>query len=388
MLITYVVNSNLLRNSSCSNMGSISNDNLNGEITQTQRTIESRYVNKLLPQVLDAIAAEDPNHIIGFIADPGTMPNLTFSSLSSLQMANAVNFTSHWLRDILDKDPYETISFVGLQDYRYWIMTLAAMKTGHPLLLASPRNAISNTASLLNAANCDVVFYTGRGSPLESHVKALQNAVSGLKVYEVPSLEQMIAVKSGPYPYNKTYEQGKKDTVLFLHTSGSTGDPKPIRFNNAVLARVTADGIAPVPAGRVLAGTNLARKKGVSYMGAPLFHISGVLTMAITLCRMNTLVLGPVDQPLSGEVGCAIVRSMKLNAINGVPFIHEVIFGTYGEELKDRLVDLDHVNSFGGKYFLTSLKTVLTQMQGHYLTHQGSGVRTTSQIPRSGKATA
>jgi acyl-coenzyme A synthetase/AMP-(fatty) acid ligase len=126
-------------------------------------------------------------------------------------------------------------------------MILAAIKTGHPLLLASPGNAIVNTTSLLKAANCDVVFYSGPGSPLEVHVKALQNTNPGKRTYEVPSLEQMIAVKSGPYPYNKTYEQAKQDTVLFLHTSGSTGDSKPIRINNAFLARVDADVLVPVP---------------------------------------------------------------------------------------------------------------------------------------------
>ncbi|KAE9381963.1 acetyl-CoA synthetase-like protein [Stipitochalara longipes BDJ] len=329
-------------------MGSLSNDDLELGVPHPQQTEESSHVNQLLPQVLDKIAAEDPDHPIGIIANPGTMPNLTFSSLSSSQMADAVNFTSHWLRDLLDKDPYETISFIGLQDYRYWIMTLAAIKTGHPLLLASPRNAIVNNASLLHAANCDVVFYSGRGSPLEAHVKALQNMISGLKTYEIPNLEQMIAVKPSHYPYNKTYEQAKKDTILFLHTSGSTGNPKPIRINNAFLARMTADELAPVPAGRVLAATTLARKKGVSYMGAPFFHISGVCTMAISLCRMNTNVVGPVDQILSGDVACAIVRNIKLNAINAVPFIHDAIFGVHGEELKDRLIQLDHINSFGG----------------------------------------
>ena len=367
-------------------MGSVTNDSF--QWARPQRSKESNHVNKLLPQVLDTIATEDPDHIIGFIANPGTMPNLTFSSLSSSQMANAVNFTSYWLRSLLDKDPYATISFVGLQDYRYWIMILAAIKTGHPLLLASPRNAVVNSASLLHAANCNAIFYTGRGSPLEAHVKAVQSAVSGLKIYEVPSLEQMIAVTSGPYPYNKTYEQAKKDTVLFLHTSGSTGDPKPIRLNNAFLARMCADELAPVPPGRVLAGSNLARKKGLSYMGAPLFHSSGICALAVVLGVMNTLVLGPVDQPLSGEVACAIVRSLKLNAINAVPFIHEAIFGTHGDELKDRLIELDHVNSFGGESFSVPLKETLTTLQGHYLQQQESGVPITSPTLRCGKATA
>jgi acyl-CoA synthetase (AMP-forming)/AMP-acid ligase II len=307
---------------------------------------------QLLPQVLDGIAAEDPHHPIGIIADPGTMPNLTFTSLSSSQMANAVNFTSQWLSQLLDKDPYETITFMGIQDYRYWIMVLAAIKTGHPLLLASPRNAIVNNVSLLNTTNCDVVLYSGGGSPLEALVKGIQNTISGLRIHEIPSLEQMIADESDHYPYNKTFDEAKNDTVLFLHTSGSTGNPKPIQINNAFLARVDCDSLVPVPPGKVVAASNLAKKKGLSYLGAPLFHISGLCTMSVALYRMNTTVLGPIDHPLSADVACAIVRSIKLNAISAVPFIHDAIFGANGEELKDRFTDLHCVTSFGGELFL------------------------------------
>lgn len=144
-------------------------------------------------------------------------------------------------------------------------MTLAAMKTGHPLLLASPRNAILNNVFSLNSANCDALFYSGGGSPSELHVKALQNATPSLRIYQIPSLEQMIAVKSGPYPYNKTYEEAKKDTVLILHTSGSTGKPKPIRLNNAFLSRTDCDVFAPVPPGKLLADLTLLRKNGLCY---------------------------------------------------------------------------------------------------------------------------
>jgi hypothetical protein len=99
-------------------MGSLSNDEMGLQSPFYRPTKSVDHGKRLLPQALDKLAAEDPEHIIGIIANPGTMPNFSFTSLTSSQMANAVNFTSHWLRELLDKDPYETIAFIGLQDFR------------------------------------------------------------------------------------------------------------------------------------------------------------------------------------------------------------------------------------------------------------------------------
>jgi hypothetical protein len=109
-----------------------------------------------------------------------------------------------------------------------------------------------------------------------------------------------------------------------------------------------SDTLAPLPPGRMLAGLTLARKKGLNYLGAPLSHLSGVYMMCVSLFKQNTIVLGPVDQHPSGEVGCEIVRSLKLNAVTAVPFIQQAIFGANGEELKSHLMELDHICSFGG----------------------------------------
>ena len=329
-------------------MGSLSNNEMGLQSPFYRPTKSVDHGKRLLPQALDKLAAEDPEHVIGIIANPGTMPNLSFTSLTSSQMANAVNFTSHWLRELLDKDSYETIAFIGLQDFRYWIIILAAMKTGHPILLASPRNAIVNNISLLNAANCNRILYSGGGSPLKGHAKDLQSIISGLHIHEVPRLEQMIAIRSALYPYNKTFEEAKKDTVVVLHTSGSTGHPKPIRINNAFLSRIDLDILAPLPSGTMLAGVTLSRRKRLNYLGAPLFHMSGQYMLALSLFFENTTVLGPVDHIPSAEVACAIVRSLKLNSITSVPFIHQAIFGARGDELRTHLDELDHICSFGG----------------------------------------
>jgi hypothetical protein len=108
------------------------------------------------------------------------------------------------------------------------------------------------------------------------------------------------------------------------------------------------DILAPLPSGTMLAGVTLSRRKRLNYLGAPLFHMSGLYMLAISLFIENTTVLGPVDHIPSAEVACAMVRSLKLNSITSVPFIHQAIFGARGDELRTHLEDLDHICSFGG----------------------------------------
>jgi len=115
-------------------MGSIS--------PQKPKAIE--YGKRLLPTVLDEMAIEEPTHVLGMSANSSTPPFM-FSSLTAAQLANAVNCMAYRLDDLLGKVPTgkpdsSTIAFVGLQDFRYWVMELAAMKTGRPLLMPSPKN--------------------------------------------------------------------------------------------------------------------------------------------------------------------------------------------------------------------------------------------------------
>jgi len=150
--------------------------------TKTNKTLEVHreppinYGERLLPQVLDNMAARDPDHIVVLTPKSGTTLPLSFTSISSYQPANAVNFTSYLLDKLLTNNCYEsnaTIAFIGLQVFRYTVMELASMKTFHPPLLPSPRNALPNTAALIKDTGTKILFYTGTGTPLETQAQAL-----------------------------------------------------------------------------------------------------------------------------------------------------------------------------------------------------------------------
>ena len=52
-----------------------------------------------------------------------------------------------------------------------------------------------------------------------------------------------------PYPYEKTFEEAAHDPFIVIHTSGSTGLPKPITLYHGGLATADAHHLMPISNG-------------------------------------------------------------------------------------------------------------------------------------------
>jgi acyl-coenzyme A synthetase/AMP-(fatty) acid ligase len=76
-----------------------------------------------------------------------------------------------------------------------------------------------------------------------------------------------------PYSYNKTFVEARQDPFVVLHTSGSTGLPKPIIVPNGSLAMPDAHHLFPPVEGWLTQAqyfTTLHR----AYSTFPNFHVS------------------------------------------------------------------------------------------------------------------
>jgi acyl-CoA synthetase (AMP-forming)/AMP-acid ligase II len=324
---------------------------------------EQKRGERLLPQVIEKFAAEDPDYVIGMNAriTNNPAPSIEFDRLSTSQLANAVDHMSYWLENViheLQSPSSKPIGFFGLQDFRYLVMEAAAMKIGRPLLLPSPRNALVNTVALLENTGCETLFYSG---VLGTQKELLQESSPSLKVIEVPSLVQMATSKTKHYPYTKTWEEAKKDVVLIVHTSGSTGAPKPIYINQSALRRLDMERMIPEVEGRTLASTNLCKPGKPLLCGTNFYHLSGIAFSLTAIFNRFTCVFGPADAVPDGKVICNIIKSMRFNGIVMVPSLLDYTFSRHGEEMKPHLDELEHINWLGGNSPpLLSNKTSLT----------------------------
>ncbi|KAJ5427066.1 hypothetical protein N7465_002136 [Penicillium sp. CMV-2018d] len=124
---------------------------------------------------------------------------------------------------------------MGISDIRYPIMILSAMKMGYKILLASPRNSQDAQVSLLKSTLCKKFLHTPEFAP---QLQALAMHHSELNPVEMPSLNEILQPESASNPYYNFRRPREDDVALILHSSGSTGLPKPIFIRTGALAAV------------------------------------------------------------------------------------------------------------------------------------------------------
>lgn len=325
----------------------------NGAPVRSTQNGSAKYTQRLLPQVVDSFAAEDPTHVLGMAAKSEDASQ-GFTTITTSELSHAVNFIAHWLdsQKYLTPGSSGTIAFIGSQDFKYWVVELASMKAGRPLLLPSPRNALPNTVSLLEVTDCKVLSYSG---PLEEQAVALSKLVKDLTIIRLPTLKEMLSGKTETYPYTKTWEEAKDDTVMIVHTSGSTGVPKPIYYTNKFIggAMDQRELIPPVP-GRTLASWSLLKRKKPFFTGTPFFHLSGILFGFTTMFCQTTAVIGPPDIPLSGKIVRDIAQFVELNGMIMVPSLLDATFSEDVDELLPSMNNLEHICWLGGRFALSS----------------------------------
>jgi long-subunit acyl-CoA synthetase (AMP-forming) len=97
-----------------------------------------------------------------------------------------------------------------------------------------------------------------------------------MKVLAIPEVADLLECESTPhYIYEKTWAEAATEPFCILHTSGSTGLPKPITWNHGLLG--TMDAIRLLPHvdedGGLDPWTSIWTDKSRLYSAFPFFHV-------------------------------------------------------------------------------------------------------------------
>lgn len=223
---------------------------------------------RLLPHVIDELAQSEPDRVLYEFPTDNDV-TLPYTKVTARQYADAINRAAWLLEGALGKGSgFPTVGYTGPQDLRYFIFVIAAVKAGYKMLYTSLRNSVEGDVAVIEAADCKIWLVPSRGSNVQ---RLLDRGVS-LKTVSVPDLKDLLDSElSLLYKYEKTWESGRRDPVWVLHTSGSTGNPKPVfRFLDSV-ASIGANTLLPRINGRPLLLHDLFGSR--VYLTFPFFHV-------------------------------------------------------------------------------------------------------------------
>ncbi|KAI0854529.1 hypothetical protein F4860DRAFT_112179 [Xylaria cubensis] len=281
------------------------------------------YGRRLMPAVLDELARTSPDRLYAAIPKTADVTE-GFRDISVADMARCVDFMAHWIENLYGRSQdFETISYIGIPDLRGAAIFQAAVKCGYKLLLPSPRNPPSTNASLMEQTRSTKLLHAAEVKPI---VRQLNDIVPFLHVATVPSFDEMVTSNPSRYPFSKSFDECRDDPVVVLHSSGSTGLPKPITMTHGSFAVLDNEhNLRDVP-GRRRRDWSMWTFDGEArvYTVFPFFHLAGFLSLTLQTIFMNASpVLGPPHMIPDSALLKLVMQYQKLRSMFLPPAVIE-----------------------------------------------------------------
>lgn len=223
---------------------------------------------------------------------------------------------------------------------------LALTRMGFSLLLLSTRLSTEAYVNLLRLTNCRKIIVGMTLLPTAAKIRE-QSPLASFDI--VRKDEYDLPKPSGPrFPYARPVDAGQQISFI-IHSSGSTGLPKPILQTHSSSLANYAGGI-PYRA----------------FLTLPLYHNHGMSVLFRGLLAGNKISMYNANLPLSGSTLVESMRKTKPESLHCVPYALKLMAETDGgiEELKKLKLVM-----FGGSSCPDELGDRLTEA-GVYLVGQ------------------
>ncbi|KAG9682940.1 acetyl-CoA synthetase-like protein, partial [Aureobasidium melanogenum] len=329
------------------------------------------YGTRLLPTLIDEIATTTPNHVYASVPKDDADLSKGFRNVTYVEFARAIDALSWWLDKILGKadGTFPTFAYFGPRDLGYAIVVVAAAKVGRKVLLASHLASPDAHLFLLNSLACTAVIYASEMTALaESLQKRFASAkYIGTTSFGVFLTQPNLSAKSERYVYSKPYSKAHSDPVMVVHTSGTTGWPKPVIWTNDMLCSVDRLHTLPGSAATQMAGQSI-------YCALPTFHTSGMTASLLTPVFLSTIIiLGPAGVRPDKQTVLDVLRNAPVSAASFPPsLLEELIADPVCRKALKQLKKIVYVSSAlgsteGGLWLTASSPDPADQ--GYFLIH-------------------
>ena len=136
-------------------------------------------------------------------------------------------------------------------------------------LLPSPRNSMEGILSLLESTKCKTLLSAPETKV--DHILEKRN----MRHIVIRTFDEWLAQESHEhYPYEKSFEEAAHDPFIVIHTSGSTGLPKPVTLYHGGLATPDAHHLMPLSDGhKSAAAPPTGEGPTCVFISLPPFHV-------------------------------------------------------------------------------------------------------------------
>jgi len=227
--------------------------------------------------------------------------NEGYHAISFGEVANAVHAVAWWIEenvgklDEVDKVGKETLVYMGPNDIRYVVLCLGSLMCGYKMLFPSPRYGAQALVKLIESVDAKVMLMPEACVPVVDEVLERRE----MKALRVPTVDWLLTKETSRYPYTKNFEDCKHEPFVCLHTSGTTGFPKPVIWTHDWVNSAVQTMYLDAPEGYEIQEQPLYGTRDCKTMRAffqfPPFHSSGMYGM-IFMPLQHGLV--PVYSPL------------------------------------------------------------------------------------------
>ncbi|KAL9621359.1 MAG: hypothetical protein Q9160_004250 [Pyrenula sp. 1 TL-2023] len=148
---------------------------------------------------------------------------------------------------------------------------------------------------------------------MSATVDSIDAMGSDIQTFNAPEFDEIMQdTPASHVPFEKEWEINRDDPWLIFHTSGTTGNPKPITYTHRMMA------VPDIAAGLDGIGeTNIHHYTYKRwYMPLPLLHFVGML-MALPMATYlrTTLILGPVSSPPNPQLVKIIIQTTPIDGV-------------------------------------------------------------------------
>ena len=325
---------------------------------------------RLLPITIDQIAEHNPDRAWASIPVSSSLSD-GYSDVSFRSFANAINRAAWFLEATFGRSSNsETIAYIGKSDMRYHTMSMAAAKTGYQVsrselllrltwvdinvlqraqvLFSSHINSLAAHLNLFDLCDCKL-FLSAKGVDVSDILDARP-----VKHSLIPELHELLDSSDvEKYPMRKSFDETANDTFVILHSSGTTGLPKPLPITHAQVA--ANDQILQLPEDCDCGGPGFSRinivKENAGRLIVPFapFHvIASVIVLCETVFGQTTYVFGPAER---GMTPVDLLDAIEYGNGDGT-FCSPALLEMYAssEQNMARLEKLSTITYGGGRY--------------------------------------